>query len=99
MTARRIKRTALNRGTAVHLGGARVRFIWPCGCKHVHTIKAHGMDLAHRELSPQSTAKLVEYWREVGVVLEQCKRHPEWYSKESQLKRLNQENPNDRSST
>lgn len=84
----RIKRNALNRGTAVHLGGARVLLIWACGCKHVQTIKGPLGPLSH-----DMTARLVRSWRMNGVVLEQCKRHPDWRHKLSQVPRLNQENP------
>lgn len=86
---RRIQRNALNRGTAVHLGGARVRFIWACGCKRAETMKSPA-----GEMSESAVAILVRSWRANGVVLPQCKRHPNWHDKRSQLPRLNEENPN-----
>jgi hypothetical protein len=85
---RRIQRNALNRGTAVHVGGARVRFVWACGCKRVETINSPA-----GPLSEGAVARLVRNWRVSGVVLEQCKRHPDWYDKRSQIPRLNVENP------
>lgn len=86
---RRIQRNALNRGTAVHLGGARVRFIWACGCKRAETMKSPG----GAEMSEATVARLVRYWRASGVTLPQCKRHPDWHDKRSQVPRLNEENP------
>lgn len=85
---KRIRRNALNRGTAVHLGGARVRFIWPCDCMHVEALKSPAGPLTH-----DATARLVRNWRANGVVLQQCSKHPDWYSKVSQIARLNQEHP------
>jgi len=85
---RRIQRLALNRGTAVHVSGAKVRYIWPCGCKKTETIKT--------QLGPvtEQTAKLlVRNWRRNGVHLEQCKKHPDWYEAKNPLQRLNEENP------
>lgn len=87
---RKIKRNALNRGTAVHLGGAKVRFIWACGCKHEETLLVGGKPLAG-----PAAAQLVRHWRQNGVVLEQCQKHPDWYSKVTQVPRLNKENPNE----
>lgn len=84
----RVKRNALNRGTAVHLGGARVRFVWPCGCKRVETITS-----AQGPLSSAMVSRLVRSWRANGVTLPQCKRHPDWHHKLSQVPRLNEENP------
>lgn len=83
MGRRRIRRNALNRGSAVWLGGSRVRFLWACGCSRVETM----------ETGEQATRLLVKNWRANGVVLEQCKRHPEWYSRLSQVPRLNAEHP------
>lgn len=85
---RRVQRNALNRGTAVHISGAKVRFIWACGCKHVETLTSPA-----GPLSRSIVAKLVRNWRANGVVLPQCKRHPDWRHKLSQVPRLNEENP------
>lgn len=84
----RVKRNALNRGTAVHLGGSRVRFIWACGCTKVETIRTPVGELDHR-----AVAGLVKNWRLNGCVLGQCGKHPDWYSKLSQIERLNEEHP------
>jgi hypothetical protein len=89
----RVKRNALNRGTVVYLDGSRVRFIWPCGCTKVETITA-----SRRKGAPPISAetlrdKLVPYWRRTGVTLLECKKHPEYYSPESQIARLNLEYP------
>lgn len=46
------------------------------------------------EMSESAVAILVRSWRANGVVLPQCKRHPNWHDKRSQLPRLNEENPN-----
>lgn len=88
MPRRSIPRNALNRGTAVHLGGARVRFVWACGCKRVETVKGPAGPLGE-----SAVAQLVRNWRANGVALEQCKRHPEWYERKSPLPRLNEQNP------
>lgn len=85
---KKIKRNALNRGTAVHLGGAQVLFVWPCDCKKEETIKAGG-----RPLTGPATAQLVRHWRRNGVVLEVCAKHPDWHSRLNQVPRLNEENP------
>lgn len=90
MPRRRVERHALNRGTAVYLEGSRVRFIWACGCKRAETLE---------RVSPSMAARLVRNWRANGVVLPQCKRHPEWYDKQSQLPRLNAENPDTKNVT
>jgi hypothetical protein len=84
-----IKRNALNRGTAVYVTGSQVRFVWACGCKKIQTIKSPA-----GPIGPGMVARLVRNWRANGVVLEQCKRHPDWHSKLSQVARLNEENPN-----
>lgn len=81
---KKIKRNALNRGTAAHLSGANVRLIWACGCTRVETLKD-----PLGPLSESGTALLVRNWRKNGVVLQQCKRHPDWYSRDSQIARLN----------
>lgn len=83
--ARKLKRNALSRGTAVYLGGSNVRLVWACGCTRVETLK----DPMKRPLGEGGTASLVHNWRQNGVVLEQCKRHPDWYSRDSQIARLN----------
>lgn len=85
---RKLKRLALNRGTAVHLGGAKVRYIWPCGCKRTETFKT-----PIGPLHESGVAQLVKNWRLNGVGLAQCRRHPDWFSPKSQLERLNAENP------
>lgn len=82
-----IKRNALNRGTAVYLGENRVRFVWPCGCTRVECLKT---------LSPAMTERLVLNWRHNGVVLEQCKGHPDHYERLSPLGRLNKDYPEER---
>lgn len=87
--SRRIKRNALNRGTAVYLGENRVRFIWPCGCTHIERMIAPDK----RACSPTATARLVKHWRANGVTLEQCSKHPEFYSKLSLVEKLNSEHP------
>jgi hypothetical protein len=84
-----LKRNALNRGTAVYLDGARVRFVWACGCTRVETIKSPA-----GPLSDFAVRLLVSNWRANGVVLEQCKRHPDWHDRRSQVARLNEEHPN-----
>jgi hypothetical protein len=83
------RRNALNRGTAVYLGGSRVRFIWPCDCSREEIVKA-----GKNPLQPETLARLVSYWRRTGITLEQCKRHPDWYHKDSQVGRLNLKHPN-----
>ena len=88
VTARHIKRIAWNRGTAVHLGGNEVRFVWPCGCSRIERIDG--------PVSAGAVAILVRNWRANGVVLEQCHRHPEYYERLSQLERLNAENPQEK---
>lgn len=85
------KRNALNRGTAVYLGEARVKFVWPCGCTRKEVIKS-----PLGPLSAPIVEKMVRMWRSSGIVLEQCRRHPDWYHRDSQLARLNKEHPNDR---
>ena len=82
------QRSALNRGTAVYVGGSRVLFVWPCGCKRTET-----MTTPIGALGDMGTALLVKNWRLNGVVLPQCKRHPDWHSALSQVARLNAENP------
>lgn len=89
MPLRSIVRRALNRGTAVYLGGARVRLIWPCGCSRIETL----LDPRGREFSAETTARTVRWWRSGGVTLEQCRAHPDFYRRESQVERLNRENP------
>jgi len=37
--------------------------------------------------------RLASHWRNCGATLLECKRHPDWYSKDSQVSRLNEENP------
>lgn len=86
------KRQALNRGTVVYLGGSRVEWIWPCGCKQKATVMI-GPVRGKQPISPAVLAKLAPYWRRSGVGLPECKKHPGWYSKESQVARLNEENP------
>lgn len=85
---RKIKRNALNRGTAVYLGGSRVRFVWACGCTREEVLTSPSGDL-----NPTMVERLVHNWRGSGVVLEQCKKHPDWHSKLSQVQRLNEEHP------
>ena len=87
----KIKRNALNRGTAVHLGANKVRFVWACGCTKVQLMKAPGRHGSN--YSKWVTAKLVNWWRMNGVDLEQCKKHPDYYNPKSQLERLNKEYP------
>jgi hypothetical protein len=89
MGPRKIKPKAWNRGTAVHLGGSRVRFIWPCGCKHSETMKNPDKSL----MAESAVAMFVKNWRANGVVLERCTKHPNWYSPKDQVQKLNQENP------
>lgn len=84
-----IKRNALNRGTAVWLGENRVRFVWACGCSRVDRMLYPG----ERPYNASVVAKLVKIWRTNGVVLEQCKVHPEHYERLSPLQRLNDNNP------
>ena len=88
MRRQRIKRNALNRGTAVYLGGSRVRLVWACDCTRVQTIKSPA-----GPLDAGAVARLVRNWRNNGVTLEQCRRHPDYYNKVSQLARLNAEHP------
>lgn len=85
-----IKRRALNRGTAVYLGDNRVRFVWACGCTRIERMLSPGK----RAWSPDTTRRMVDLWRQTGISLEQCKRHPDWYARDSQIERLNQEHPN-----
>lgn len=84
-----IRRNALNRGTAVYLGENRVRFVWACGCTKVETLNAPG----GAPYSYAITRKLVSNWRNNGVVLPQCKKHPNHYERLSPLPRLNAEHP------
>jgi len=86
---RKITRNALNRGTAVYLHDSFVRFIWPCGCKKAEEIK----NPMGKGIGPSGTQSLVRRWRNAGVTLPQCKKHPGWYSKLNQVPRLNEENP------
>jgi hypothetical protein len=86
---RRIKRKALNRGTAMYLGDNRVRFIWACGCCKVERMTNPGGAAMHSG----SVSIFVRNWRLNGVVLEQCPKHPDHYEKLSPLERLNRENP------
>lgn len=83
-----IQRNALSRGTAVHLGGDRVRFIWACGCTKVEAVRSAGP-----ALSESAVQLLVRHWRRNGVVLEQCHRHPDWHCRDSQVASLNLEWP------
>jgi hypothetical protein len=83
-----MKRRSLNRGTAVYLGQSQVKLIWPCGCT-----KIEFMHSPSGALPPAAVAKLVSVWRKNGVTLEQCKKHPDYYNRESQVDRLNKENP------
>jgi hypothetical protein len=92
MTERRVKRNALNRGTCVYLGGSSVRFIWACGCTRIETVST-GRGRSKAALAPEAVRKLAHYWRSGGVVLSRCRRHPDWYSRDSQLGRLNAEHP------
>lgn len=85
---RKMKRNALNRGTAVHLGGSKVRLVWPCGCTRIETMKSPA-----GPLGAFGTARFVSSWRANGVVLAQCKKHPDWHSKLNQVPRLNVEHP------
>jgi len=82
------KRNALNRGTAVYLGASLVRFVWPCGCTKEEIVSSPA-----GVLPPSSIRRLVSNWRTNGVTLEQCPKHPDWYSKQSQIERLNREHP------
>ena len=81
---KKIKRNALNRGTAVYLGGVRVRYVWACGCTKVEDFKPPAGSIA-----PEMVARMVRNWRANGVVLPQCRRHPNWESRESQISKLN----------
>lgn len=83
----KIKRNALNRGTAVHLGGNRVKFVWPCGCQRTEKLKTP----VRQPYTVGATAQLVRIWRANGVVLEECKKHPAYYQSLSPLPRLNAE--------
>lgn len=85
---RKIKRNALNRGTAVYLGGSRVRFVWACGCTREEIITSPIGEISH-----VMTERLVLNWRKNGVVMEQCKKHPDYYNPRSQVQRLNEEHP------
>lgn len=85
---RSIKRNALTRGTAVHLGGARVRMVWACDCTRVETMKTPA-----GPMSESAVAKFVSVWRKNGVTLPQCPRHPEYYNARSQVARLNEAHP------
>jgi len=84
----RRKRNALNRGTAVHLGGSRVQFIWPCGCVKEETVHSPA-----GALPPDAVRKLVTHWRDCGVTLPQCRNHPNFYSPLNQVPRLNRAYP------
>jgi len=85
---KRITRKAWNRGTAVHLGGARVRFVWPCDCTKVETVKSPAGPMSH-----EAVATLVRNWRLNGVTMDQCKKHPNWSSPKCQVARLNAAHP------
>lgn len=80
----KIKRKALNRGTAVHVGGSKVRFVWACGCTKVETIQTPAGPM-HSDM----VSRLVRNWRANGVVLAQCRKHPNWESKKNQVPSLN----------
>lgn len=86
---RSVKRYALNRGTAVYRGKANVTMVWPCGCTKMETVTAVG----GRPLPAKMVEFLVARWRTSGVRLAQCRKHPDWYSKQSQVQRLNEEHP------
>lgn len=89
----KVKRNALNRGTAVYLGGSRVRFVWACDCTRVETIKS-GRGRRASVIGPAMVERLVAYWRNTGVTLPECKRHPDFYERNrSHVARLNAENP------
>lgn len=88
----RSKRNALNRGTVVYLGGSKVRWVWPCGCKKDATVMV-GVGRSKTPMSPEILSRLAPYWRRTGITLPECKKHPDWYSKDSQVARLNEENP------
>jgi hypothetical protein len=83
---------AMNRGSCVYLGGSRVRFLWACGCKRAETVKA-GVGRRKVVMTPDAVRKLAAYWRSSGVILPQCKKHPDWYSRESAVPKLNERNP------
>jgi hypothetical protein len=88
----KVKRNALNRGTAVYLDGSRVRFIWACGCKSVETVQT-GKGRKATPIHPDMVKRLAAYWRRSGVTLPECKKHPDFYDKQLQVSRLNAENP------
>lgn len=79
----------MNRGTAVHLGGNRVKFVWSCGCQRTEKLKTP----VGQPYTVNATAQLVHIWRGNGVVLEQCRKHPAYYEKLSPVPRLNMEHP------
>lgn len=89
MRARRIERPALNRGTAVHVGGSRVRFVWACGCTKVEDMK----DVAGKHATHYGVAAMVRHWRANGVSLLQCRKHPHFHDPKSQLEKLNLAHP------
>jgi hypothetical protein len=64
---RRIQRNALNRGTAVHMGGARVRFVWACGCHRIETVTSPA-----GPMSESAVARLVPHlaiqWCDSGAM-------------------------------
>ena len=86
------QRYAANRGSCVYRGGSRVRWLWPCGCRKTEIVLI-GPRGCRKPMAPELLAKLEPYWRSAGVNLPPCKKHPDWYSRESQVARLNAENP------
>lgn len=86
---RKVQRNALNRGTAVYLGGSLVRFVWPCGCTREEIVTSPA-----GALPPSGVRRLVvENWRKNGITLQQCAKHPDYYSPKNQVPRLNEEHP------
>lgn len=80
---------AKNRGTAVHIEGNRVLYVWPCDCTKEERLTAPG----RTPYSHATTAKLVRQWRADGRILPVCPNHPKWSSPQSQVERLNRQHP------
>ena len=60
------------RGTAEHLGGARIRYTWPCG--HSET-KDHRKGPVATRFGEGAAKFYVKYWAgSGGVILPDCKR-------------------------